>query len=316
MRLWPFLAAVSLAFAWLQPHHYNPWPGFHTNAVVAVWVLVAMVLVVAARVRPVEWPPITFVIGMMVCGVWLQHLAGFIVHSADAVFTSMHLLGCALIFVTVRALHTHNHLEKLGDIVFGALVVAGIGTVASALYQSVGIVPSDEFAGLGIWIMSLPDGVRAAGNVAQPNQMATMLVWASIGGLWAAYRGVIRWPILVLLSCYLALGMGISQSRVGLLEMFCLTIALAVWRQKMGGWAAFGAIALAMLVQAIVFFFLPAITQALLLDYDGRLLSQVINNTARLDIYEHVLFAILPTHIAQLHSSRTKCPVQLGLGSR
>lgn len=291
-QLWPFMVAAMLAFAWLQPHHYYPWPAFHTNAFVATWMLVAMLVLFAMGIRPKEWPPLATAFLVLVLGVLLQFYAGLIVHVADAAVTSMQLLGCALIVIVVRALYLRHGVEKLGDVIFSAMVIAGMASVAGALYQVFRIVPQDQLAGLGIWIMAIPDGVRPAGNVAQPNEMATLLVWATIGGLWAVYRGVIRWSVFALLGCYLALGLGISQSRVGLMEMLVLIGILAIKRDRVGGWAASTALAWAVLVQLAVFFSLPVLTETLLLDYDGRALSQLVSNTARLDIYQHVLYAI------------------------
>ena len=226
-QLWPFMVAAMLAFAWLQPHHYYPWPAFHTNAFVATWMLVAMLVLFAMGIRPKEWPPLATAFLVLVLGVLLQFYTGLIAHVADAAVTSMQLLGCALIVVVVRALHLRHGLEKLGDVIFSAMVIAGMASVAGALYQVFRIVPQDQLAGLGIWIMAIPDGVRPAGNVAQPNEMATLLVWATIGGLWAVYRGVVRWAVFALLSCYLALGLGISQSRSFLVLVYDKTFSTA-----------------------------------------------------------------------------------------
>jgi O-antigen ligase len=292
VQLWPFLAAALLAFAWLQPHHYYPWPAFHTNALVASWMLLASVTLLAIGLRPTYWSPLTIAIVLLVLGVLAQYAGGLIVHVADAVLTSMQLLGCAMIAVTVRAVHQRYGLEKLGDVVFSGLVIAGILSVAGALYQVLRIVPQDQLAGLGVWIMAIPDGVRPAGNVAQPNEMATLLVWAMLGGVWAMHRGAIRWPVFALLAGYLALGLGITQSRVGFLEMLLVLGVLAVRRNRILGWPPAIVIALAASVQVAVFVGLPAFTESLLLDYDGRAISQLTTNTARIDIYQHVLYAI------------------------
>lgn len=292
LQLWPFLVATVLAFAWLQPHHYYPWPAFHTNALVASWMVLSAIVLLAIGLRPTQWSLLSIATVLLVCGVLAQYATGLIVHVADAALTSMQLLGCALIMVTVRAVHQRHGLEKLGDVLFSALVIAGIFSVAGALYQVLRIVPKDQLAGLGVWIMAIPDGVRPAGNVAQPNEMATLLVWATLGGLWALHRGAIRWPVFALLACYLALGMGITQSRVGVLEMLALFSVMLIRRAKSLGWPAAIVIGVAALVQIVTLINLQNISEALLLDYDGRALSQLTNNTARMDIYHHVLHAI------------------------
>lgn len=292
LKLWPFLLAALLAFAWVQPHHYYPWPAFQTNAFVAGWVLGVMTILFVVGVRPTQWSPLAFAALLMCLGVVLQGQLGLITHGADTAVTALHLLACACIVVFVRAFNQRFGLQTLGDIVFSAFVIAGILSVVGAMYQAFRIAPQDQLAGLGIWIMTIPDGVRAAGNVAQPNEMATLLVWSVLGGLWAIYRRAIRWPVFALLVGYLSIGLGISQSRVGVIEMLALAAILALRKSYFGGWAVVTCVVGAMVVQVLIIICIPLMTELLHLNYDGRSIVSLVDGTARLDIYQHVLFAI------------------------
>ena len=252
----------------------------------------AVMALLIAGLRPTEWTLAPTVALMMAGGAWIQHLLGLIVHPADAIFTALQLLACAVIWVCVRAVDQKEGLSRVGDVIFGALVIAGIGSTAGALVQTFQLGGAGDLEGIGLWVMSIPDGVRPAGNVAQPNEMATLLMWSMVGGVWAVQRQYIRLSVFCLLGCYLAVGLVISHSRIGLVESVVLLCMLAIFRKHLGGWRICCAYALVLFTHVSLFLNLQAISDAMLIEYRGRVIEQLTQNVARMGIYESVLNAI------------------------
>lgn len=254
---------------------------------------VAVVTLLITGLRPGDWTLAPTIALLMSGGVWLQHWAGLIVHPSDALMASLQLFACAVIWIVVRAIDQKEALSRLGDVIFGALVIAGIGSVAGTMVQALQISDAGAMQGIGLWVMAIPEGVRPAGNVAQPNEMATLLMWAMVGGVWAVHRKSVRLSIFCLMGCYLAIGLAISHSRVGLMESMALLGLLMVLRNHFGGWKLSLVYAAILCVQLLLFWNMQAISDGLLLEYRGRVIEQLTDNVARLSIYKMVWGAIV-----------------------
>ena len=85
---------------------------------------------------------------------------------------------------------------------------------------------------LGVMLADLPSGARPAGNIAQANHFATLMVWGVIG-VWLLYenrqmRGATAW---VPASCLL-FGIVMSQSRTGWVNVTLLVIVAFLLRRR------------------------------------------------------------------------------------
>ena len=103
-----------------------------------------------------------------------------------------------------------------------SLLLAGIASVAVALIQWTGA------ASLGIWQAELPPGQRPFGNVAQPNHLCTIaFLGICAAGLLRQSHVIGRYGFWVAVS-WMALGMVMSGSRTGWVQMACLLV-LVMW---------------------------------------------------------------------------------------
>lgn len=89
---------------------------------------------------------------------------------------------------------------------------------------------------------------RPSGMILQPNQLATIQVWGLIGLTWLRYRRSITMPFFLGGFSVIAFGVGLTQSRAGLLEMLVvlglLVFALRTSPRRDIVWTWAGAIAL------------------------------------------------------------------------
>lgn len=292
LRLWPGLVAVLLAIVWLQPHHVPPWPGFHEDAGVALWFAAcALVLtLLSLRVWNWTWPPICFAaLSLVVAG---QALTGQINSSGQALLFLGHLWACAVCWALAESWSQQDPYLPL-DIFFLAVGITCVGNVAVALYQWLQIMPTDILSTAGVWLMDVGATSRAVGNVAQPNELAMMIAWAILGGVWGMHRGWLRWQGFVPYAFFLALGLALTQSRAGMLHLLLLSLGLALFRKPMGGWRPALWVALTSLVQLLIFLSLPWLLDLIGLSYDVRLIGEAVSkDVARINIYTMAVDAI------------------------
>jgi len=292
LSLWPCLAAALLAFPWLQPHHHPPWSGFHEDAAMAVWMAIGGLLLVASVLRSgLFWDRFALALLGLSVIVAMQSWAGLIASPAQAILFIFHLLGVATCYTIARSWHLISK-HTLLDIVFTGIAIAAIGNIAVSLHQWLRLMPMDFTSTAGIWLMDIGDAARFSGNVAQPNELATLISWGMLAGIWGYVRKQIGIPVLALYLAFLALGAALTQSRIGLLEVACITLGLAMYRRKFGGWTLSLLMTGALALQIALFASLPIILDALLLDGEVRSLSTITQDAARLQIYSMVIEAI------------------------
>jgi hypothetical protein len=143
----------------------------------------------------------------------------------------------------------------------------------------------------GIWIFAYADNSRISANLAQPNQLATLLIWGVLALSWAWTRHIVRTPVAVAGIVFLLFGLALTESRTGALSLgllvLCVWLWLRVWPSK---WVAIVASLLLGLYMAMVVLLGP-LNQALLLDYTSSIVLRTKSET-RLDVWAMFLKAI------------------------
>jgi hypothetical protein len=289
-KLWPALIAVLLAFSWIQPHHYFPIPGFHKEAWTACW-FAASLFVAAVLMRDMVrlgWMPIALI--AMALWVWVQWMLGLQTSASQTLMTSSALLGAAMVWIFAQHMHRRGDHVVL-DTLMMAVGVAGVISVGLCLYQFFDL-GRPSLAWIDIWIVRGEYGSRPSANMAQPNQLATLFSWAWVAGLWAWHRGKVSLPVLAAYLCFIALGQGLAQSRIGLLQSLLIFASCLLWMRTIQSWRLLPALCLGLLVQLSVFFFLEHISQTLLLTHLGRDVQSIAQDHARLAIYGYALKGI------------------------
>ncbi|MFM7330991.1 MAG: pilin glycosylation ligase domain-containing protein, partial [Brachymonas sp.] len=286
-KLWPALIAVLLAFSWIQPHHYFPIPGYHKEAWAACWFAVALLAITVFMRESVRlgWMPIALI--AMAAWVWVQWILGLQTSASQALMTSTTLLGASLVWAYAQQMQLRDGNLVL-DTLMMAVAAGGLVSVGLCLYQFFDL-GRPSFAWIDLWIMRGEEGSRPSANMAQPNQLATLFSWAWVAGLWAWHRRKISLPILAVYLCFIALGQGLAQSRIGLLQSLLICVSCILWMRAAQSWRLLPALCLGVIVHLGVFFFLELISQTFLLTHIGRDLQGMAKDHARLVIYGYAL---------------------------
>jgi hypothetical protein len=227
--VWCFLALLAIATAWLLPNHAQPWLAFHSDA----WMAVALSLVAAlvlARTRELTLSGLDLIVATAAMIPMLQYAAGLLPFAGQAWTSTAYQLGLLVAILVGRQWNAWRPIW-MGDILFGSFLAAGLVSVGLQLYQWTGLTADQNLE--DIWVYWL-GGNRPYGNMAQPNQMATLLLWGLIGCGWSLHRGHLRRAIGAVLALVLLFGLALTQSRTGLLGL-CVIAGAAWWWRK--AWA-------------------------------------------------------------------------------
>ena len=224
------LAALVLSLVWLTPNHQLPWSAFHHELVMGVMLgVTALVLAWQTRWRlPVSVPAIVLLLVALVP--WLQWVGGLLPKAGTAAISSVYAGALLLALVLGHAARMNGH-QRLLDILFAALALAAALNVVVQWIQWMQWYSSDVESLMLLLITPIDAGARPSGMILQPNQLATVQVWGLIGLTWFRYHRVLSLFVFGLLFAWIGIGIGLTQSRAGILEM-CVVLVLLVLALK------------------------------------------------------------------------------------
>ena len=217
------------AAAWLVPNHYAPWTSAWGDgvAIVALLLLIPAMAVGAVSGGRLSWRLTG--IAILCCVVILVQLAtGKLLFAGDA---WMAILYIGLWWASVLAgnLMAARVVPRDG---FDMLAVAWI--FGALLSVGVALVQWTSALSLGIYGVELPPGARPFGNVAQANHLCTLCFLGLCGVLWLHQRKKITGMSFGLAASFLLLGMVMTQSRTGWLQIGLLVVWAMVMRARAG----------------------------------------------------------------------------------
>ena len=159
---------------------------------------------------------------------------------AEAPLVSFYLIGFALTSIVARRAE-ETAPGRLVDALLAGFAIAALFSTGVALYQWLGLDT------LGVLLAPNPPGDRPVANVGQPNNLATLLVWGLVAVWWAHLRRRISGATAAVAAAFLLVGVTLTQSRAGLLEVAVLCVAAFLGRRALrtsGQWPAWVALAI------------------------------------------------------------------------
>jgi O-antigen ligase len=222
-------AGFFCCIAFLLPNHYSPWLSFHQELGVS---LALLPLLLAGCLRSTTTTPNVAIFATILSIVPIvQLVSGQLYFSGDAWINTLYLLGFAI------AAHTGwnciDQAKKANDspltsfiFLWCGFLIAGILSVGLALHQwlSLGIMQ--------VFIVDMPPGGRPFANLAQPNQLATLLLvaLASLLVLWEDSR--VSKHTALTSATLLVFGLVMTGSRSVVLTMIWLVPSLVYLRRR------------------------------------------------------------------------------------
>jgi O-antigen ligase len=216
-----FFAAGMGLLSWLIPNHYAPWASAHSEALMAMAFVLALIGEWSRDGRArIGLTPLLCLTLLLMAVPPLQMLFGQISFAGDAWMACGYLLGAALALMLGWRLAQRLGAEAVLLRLSGLLIAASLASVGIALYQW------HRLEGLGIFAADLPLGGRPFANLAQPNHLATLLFMGLVGTLYLHDRRRLNAGATFLACLFLEFGLTMTGSRTAWLSMAVLVVGL------------------------------------------------------------------------------------------
>ncbi|MCY1295425.1 hypothetical protein D9M70_447660 [compost metagenome] len=198
------------------------------------------------------------------------------------VFASYILLVAISIFLGQRAELAGR--ERLIGSLFASFMLASFFSMGLALYQWLAL------DGLGVLVQSMDvGGIRVVANVGQPNNLSTLFALGVTACWWACARQKISAGIAIVSAAFFVLGIVLTGSRTGVLQLIFLAFALVWWRGPRFSWGKVAAIVLLMSWLVLLLFTVPIIGRYLF-GSEGR---EILNVGLRAQIWSMAMRALV-----------------------
>lgn len=232
------LAALLLAVVWLVPNHQLPWTAFHHEMLMAAALGVMFFLLKSQARQRVQLPAFALVLLLLALVPWLQWWAGLLPKSGTAFVSSAYIAGLGLSVALGFSVQGRSG-ERLTAILMLALVLGVLLNWPIQLLQWFQLYPQDMTSIASMLVTPVGRDARPSGSILQPNLLATLQVWALLGLTWWRVERQLHPAIFLLVFVLIVTGLGITQSRAGMLEMALCAAVLLVWGRR---WAGIGVV--------------------------------------------------------------------------
>lgn len=254
------LGFVLLFASWMTSVHFLPWNSWHNEVLAFASILLLSGVLVKDCFdhgrRTILLPMMGWPIGLLCVVAAIQVLTGRILFMGDALVLSFYFLLYLLALILGYAASSSNGRGSISgtDLVDKFAVLLVVGGMCSAIVALVQALDIWEFAG---WITRLQSLRRPGGNMAQPNQLATLLLFsiASAAYLFESRR----LSILVALptAAMLLFGLSVTESRSGVLGLLLMAAWWFAKRRRLGFTLSVQAVSLWLIFFGCFFWFWP-----------------------------------------------------------
>ena len=220
--------SLTLCLAFLLPNHYSPWLSFHQEALAAIAFFPLMLLAVI-KCRGNIW--IEVAIFFLALIPLAQSAAGLIYFSGDAWMAFAYITGAALAvhsgkFVTQETTAKSINIVPVLSLFWAAFIFAGLISVAIAAHQWLGLNR------LALFVLEIASQGRPYANLAQPNQLATLLLLGITGCIFLWEHKKIKSFTTFVAIILMTTGLVMTQSRSVLLAILWIVPLFFLLRNK------------------------------------------------------------------------------------
>ncbi len=224
-----FGGALAL-FTWVSPNHNLPWMSFHSELAMALCAfLVGSWILWRTRDLPSKSPWLAVATAAFALVALIQFAFGLTPFFGDAWLVWLYATGFALAQIVGYRAALKWGIAVVMEPYAWIIVLAGLLSVFMQLYQW------QDWGYLEWAVVNIPAGTRPFGNLTQPNHVATLLTMGMLSVATLYDRGRVPIWMATVLTALFGLGIAMSQSRVGLLEVAVAVALLSVCASKLTG---------------------------------------------------------------------------------
>ncbi|MBX3659987.1 MAG: O-antigen ligase C-terminal domain-containing protein [Ramlibacter sp.] len=225
---------MLLTLGWLTTEHFPPWVSWHAevaaffSAILLAW---AGVFSWFQRTRgaPLCVPTMVVPFVLLGCIAIVQALLGLVTFWGDAIVFGIYASLCATCLLTGFNAFRHQEgfherrpaQDRLVQVVATALVTGSLVSAFIALAQVF-----ELWEGVG-WIVRMPSLRRPGANLAQTNQLSTLLLMGIVSVIYLRLNARLSGLAVTFMLVLLGVGVATTESRAGALSV----LVLFVWWQ-------------------------------------------------------------------------------------
>lgn len=216
------VAGLLFLLAWLLPNHYLPWLVAYNEFAGFATLIVMGLALAGGRVRLSVAALVCLSLALVPV---LQGVCGVILFSGDALMAAVYMAGFAIMMAAGFEVAKEPELRASVMALFAwTLIVGAAISVWIALRQWL-MLPGS------IWVVDIMPGGRPFANLAQPNNLATLLCMGLAAVLYVFERRMLGAIGASLLALLLIFGVALTQSRTPWLGGFC-AVLWWVWKSR------------------------------------------------------------------------------------
>lgn len=274
--------SILLSLAWIIPNHTKPWMAFYSDAIAGVMLLIVAFWVLFRSSGKLGVIGLSLLFLFLAAVPWLQYSVGVVHSSGMAWINSIYLIGLSLAIFIGWNWERTTPGECL-DFLFLAISIAAVISVGLQLLQWFHLPPGN------FWVAYVGDS-RFSANMAQPNQLATLLLLSVMGVAWGYARKALGPVISVILVLYLLFGVVLTESKTaGLNVVGVLIVLYFFWGERRPKFfnfilLGFGAYFVSLYLS------LPVINEFLFGELSVR---RAVGDAVRLEMWESLVKAVL-----------------------
>jgi hypothetical protein len=222
-----------LLLAWLNPLHLPPWVSWHSEVLAfasgMLMFMGVLLILVRQRCAVLRVPRSALLLVFIAAMAAAQCAFGQIIFFGDALVLGFYLF---LVFATLVA----GYASATGPAPIGGVKTVADGggelnqlawtVLTGALFSTaVALIQSTDVWRESEWIAQASNVRRSGGNISQVNQLATLQIMGLASMALLVGKGKLKGLVALLMYLVLAVGVGLTESRSGLLS----AVALFCW---------------------------------------------------------------------------------------
>ncbi|WP_158081258.1 PglL family O-oligosaccharyltransferase [Rhodoferax fermentans] len=222
-RFWLAFAAVALSLAWILPNHSIPWLGFHGDAWCSTILLIVSIFIFARKNFEMQWSIASATCLFIATIPALQYIFNLIPIFGVAWINATYIFGFSLAILTGAAWEKTTP-NQVGDYLFLSIGIASAISIGLQLHQFF------RLDSIGPWIL-MSSGTRHYANMAQPNQLASLLLLGTLACWWGFWRKLIGPYTALLIAALFLFGTALTESRTAWLNVMLIVVASLIWHK-------------------------------------------------------------------------------------
>ncbi|UGV31443.1 Wzy polymerase domain-containing protein [Halopseudomonas aestusnigri] len=273
---------VVWLLGWLLPNHYAPWSAFYQDF---AWFASVLLLASILLRKPPGFPLVCSAALVVAAIPIIQFFLGKVYYLGDGILAMLFISGFIFSLIAGYSLSiSPGSRLQIAHFLASVLLLSSVLSTWIALRQWFLLTGS-------IWIADLPPAARPFANLAQPNNLATLLGMGLAAILYFYEKRQLSWFSCSALVTFLLFGMVLTQSRTPWVAAIAICV-FWVWKSRSCNTRLrFPTLLLWVLIFGVLVMSLPAIAEFLLLSSSDPM--QRMKSLQRWDLYKQFYCAVI-----------------------